>query len=237
MAAMLMLAFTAAVWTSAASSNHDFHYTYGCYESGEVRVHALLDGDVVLYADFARKEVVFLIPKLPQPLRDLKKLLYDISKSSYTHCLSVLSKAKKASPNVTIPQDAPEISIYSRHEGRGGAANTLFCLAHGFYPPSVNFTWTRNGARVTGGVWELPYGHNGDGTFNRISTLSTTPREGDVYSCSVEHRAARRTLARSWELKEGPSRVSPAARFFGASLVVGLIGVGTGAYFFTKQPN
>lgn len=47
-------------------------------------------------------------------------------------------------------------------------------------------------------MWDLPYGHNRDGTFHRISTLSTTPREGDVYSCSVEHRAARRPLASSW---------------------------------------
>ncbi|XP_037346726.2 H-2 class II histocompatibility antigen, A-U alpha chain-like [Pungitius pungitius] len=237
MAAILLLAFAAAVWTSAASSFHDFHYTYGCYEAGEVRVHVLLDGDVVVYADFTRKEVVFLIPQLPQPLRDLKKLFYDIGKSSFTHCRSVLAKAKKASPDVTIPQDPPDLSIYSRHEGRGGVANTLFCLAHGFYPPSVNFTWTKNGARVTGGVWELPYGHSGDGTFNRLSTLSTTPREGDVYSCSVEHRAARRPLARSWELKGGPSRVSPAAGFFGASLVACLIGVCAGAYFFAKKPN
>ncbi|XP_040058980.2 H-2 class II histocompatibility antigen, A-U alpha chain isoform X1 [Gasterosteus aculeatus] len=237
MAVTLMLALAAALCTSAAGSSHDFHYTYGCYESGEVRVDVLLDGDVVAYADFGREEVVFLIPRLPPFLRDLKKLGYEFAKSSFTHCRSVLAKAKRASPNVTIPQDAPVLSVYSRHEGRGGAANTLFCLADGFYPPSVNFTWTKNGARVTGGVWDLPYGHNRDGTFHRISTLSTTPREGDVYSCSVEHRAARRPLASSWEPKEGPSRVSPAAGFFGASLVVCLIGVASGAYFFTKQPN
>ncbi|XP_075952470.1 H-2 class II histocompatibility antigen, A-U alpha chain-like [Anarhichas minor] len=239
---ILLIVFTGAVCTSAATPafsapSHDFHYIYGCYESGEVRVDVLIDGDVVAYADFSKKEVVFLIPRLPQSVKDLKKRAYEVAESSITHCRSVLGKAEKVSPGVTIPQEAPDISIYSRHEGHNGVVNTLFCLADHFYPPSINFTWTKNGAKVTDGVSNLYYSHNSDGTFHRISTLSFTPREGDVYSCSVKHQASHRSLASSWELKESPSRVSPAAGFFGASLVLCLIGIGTGAYFFTKQPD
>ncbi|KAK1900744.1 phosphoribosylaminoimidazole carboxylase [Dissostichus eleginoides] len=39
------------------------------------------------------------------------------------------------------------------------------------------------------------------------------------------------------ELKERQSSLSPAAGFFGASLVMCLMGIGSGAFFFTKQPN
>uniref|UniRef100_A0A8C2WK86 Ig-like domain-containing protein n=1 Tax=Cyclopterus lumpus TaxID=8103 RepID=A0A8C2WK86_CYCLU len=86
-----------------------------------------------------------------------------------------------------------------RYEADPGVANTLFCLADGFYPPSINFTWTKNGAEVPDGAEDLRYGHNSDGTFRRMSALSFTPRKGDVYSCSVQHRALKRTMARSWE--------------------------------------
>lgn len=74
----------------------------------------LLDGDVVAYADFGREEVVFLIPRLPPFLRDLKKLGYEFAKSSFTHCRSVLAKAKRASPNVTIPQGTGLCPVPSR---------------------------------------------------------------------------------------------------------------------------
>ncbi|XP_068560584.1 H-2 class II histocompatibility antigen, A-U alpha chain-like [Cebidichthys violaceus] len=234
---ILLIVFTGAVCTSATTPSHDFHYIYGCYESGEVRVDVHIDGEVVAYADFNKKEVVFVIPRLPQSVKDLKKRAYEIAESSITHCRSVLGKAKKVSPGVTIPQEGPDISVYSRYEGHSSAVNTLFCLADHFYPPSINFTWTKNGVKVTDGVSDLRYSHNSDGTFHRISTLSFTPREGDVYSCSVEHQASQWPLARSWELKESPSRVSPAAGFFGASLVLCLIGIGTGVYFSTKQPD
>uniref|UniRef100_A0A8D0D0W1 Ig-like domain-containing protein n=1 Tax=Sander lucioperca TaxID=283035 RepID=A0A8D0D0W1_SANLU len=153
-------------------SIHDFHYIYGCYEYGEVRVDVLVDDEVAAYADFSKDEVVFAIPHLPQSVPRLKKEAYALAKAN--------------------------ISIYSRYEGEDGVVNTLFCLANHFYPPSINFTWTKNGVEVTEGVSNLRYRHNGDGTFHRISTLSFTPREGDVHSCSVEHPSLHRPLARSW---------------------------------------
>ncbi|XP_054473234.1 H-2 class II histocompatibility antigen, A-Q alpha chain-like [Anoplopoma fimbria] len=234
----VLIVLTGALCSSAGTPSHDFHYIYGCYESDDVRVDVVVDGDVAAYADFSNEEVVFSMPQLPQFLKDLKKKAYEIAKFSIAHCHSVLGKARKASdPGVPKRQDAPDISIHSRYEGEDGVVNTLFCLADHFYPPSINFTWTKNGAKVTDGVSDLRYRHNSDGTFHRISTLSFTPRQGDVYSCSVEHQASYRPLPRSWELQEGQSRVSPAAGFFGASLVLCLIGFGTGAYFFTKKQN
>ncbi|KAF1391113.1 hypothetical protein PFLUV_G00038510 [Perca fluviatilis] len=234
---IVLIVFSGAVDASAASSFHDIHYIYGCYEHGEVRVDVVVDDDVAAYADFRKDEVVFAIPHLPQSVPDLQKRAYALANASIAHCHSVLGKARKADPGAPIRQDAPDISMYTRYEGEDGVVNTLFCLANHFYPPSINFTWTKNGVEVTEGVSNLRYRHNSDGTFHRISTLSFIPREGDVHSCSVEHQALHRPLARSWELEERPSSVSPGSVFFGVSLVLCLMGIGAGAVFFTKQPN
>ncbi|KAF7650186.1 hypothetical protein LDENG_00129740, partial [Lucifuga dentata] len=93
---------------------------------------------------------------------------------------------------------APDISIYTRYKEEGGVANTLFCLANHFYPPTINITWSRNEVAVTAGVKNLRYRHNSDGTFHRISALSVTPQEGDVYCCRVDHEASQSHLSQSW---------------------------------------
>uniref|UniRef100_A0A3P8TP80 Ig-like domain-containing protein n=1 Tax=Amphiprion percula TaxID=161767 RepID=A0A3P8TP80_AMPPE len=88
--------------------------------------------------------------------------------------------------------------VYIRYEGEENVVNTFYCLAKHFYPPTINFTWTKNGVEVTEGVFNLHYQHNDDGTFHRISTLTFTPQEGDVYSCKVEHQASQQPLTRTW---------------------------------------
>lgn len=76
--------------------------------------------------------------------------------------------------------------------------NTLFCVANHFYPPTINFKWTKNGVELTEGVANLRYRHNRDGTFHMISTLLFTPKPGDYYICMVEHQAAQVPISKSW---------------------------------------
>ncbi|CAI5687219.1 unnamed protein product [Oreochromis niloticus] len=220
------------------TQSHNFHYIYGCYESDDVRVDAVVDDDVVAYADFNKEEVVWVLPHLPQPAKDFKKMAYGVAKASTAHCHSVLGKAKNVDPGAPLRQDPPDIYIYTRYEGEASVMNTLFCVANHFYPPTINFTWTKNGVELTEGVANLRYRHNRDGTFHMISTLLFTPQPGDHYICTVEHQAAKVPVSKSWELKENKmSRVSPEAVFFGVSVVLCLIGFGTGVFFFIKQPN
>ncbi|XP_030586122.1 H-2 class II histocompatibility antigen, A-Q alpha chain-like [Archocentrus centrarchus] len=229
---------TGAVCGLTSTQSHDFHYIYGCYESDDVRVDIVIDDDVVAYADFNKKEVVWAIPHLPQPVKDIQKRAYEIAKASTAHCHSVLGKAKKADPGAPPRQGAPDIYFYTRYEAEVSVVNTLFCVANHFYPPTVNFTWTKNGVEVTEGISNLRYRHNRDGTFHRISTLIFSPQPGDYYSCKVEHQAAQVPVSKSWELKvKERSGVSPAAVFFGVSMVLCLMGFGTGVFFFTKQSN
>uniref|UniRef100_A0A3Q4HEZ0 Ig-like domain-containing protein n=1 Tax=Neolamprologus brichardi TaxID=32507 RepID=A0A3Q4HEZ0_NEOBR len=164
-----------------SAQSHNFHYIYGCYESDDVRVDVVVDDDVVAYADFNKKEIVWVLPHLPQPAKDIQKMAYELAKASTAHCHSVLGKAKNADPG-----------------GEASVMNTLFCVANHFYPPTINFTWTKNGVELTEGVANLRYRHNRDGTFHMISTLLFTPKPGDYYICTVEHQAAQVPISKSW---------------------------------------
>ncbi|KAK2861624.1 hypothetical protein Q5P01_001157 [Channa striata] len=232
-----LITLTGALCSSATSPSHDFRYTYGCYESDEVRVDNLVDDDLCGYADFSKEEVVWAMPHPPDFVERFQKRVYEIAKAAISHCHSVLSKAKDADAGSALRQEAPSSFIYTRYEGEDGLLNTIFCLANHFYPPTINFTWTKNEVTITAGALDHRYQHNSDGTFRRISSLSFTPREGDVYSCTVEHHTLQQPLTRSWKLPKRKSSLSPAAVFLGVSLVLCLMGIGAGVFFFTKQPS
>ncbi|MGL6082965.1 MAG: hypothetical protein ACRC4N_11055, partial [Gammaproteobacteria bacterium] len=70
-----------------------------------------------------------------------------------------------------------------------GSENMLICHFTRFFPPPVRVLWTKNGADVTGKSTLSQFYPNDDNTFNQFSHLPFTPREGDIYTCTVEHEA------------------------------------------------
>ncbi|XP_072239174.1 H-2 class II histocompatibility antigen, A-S alpha chain-like isoform X2 [Leuresthes tenuis] len=198
MSAIALIILTGAVCASAKTPSHEFHFSYGCYESDDVRVDIIVDDNIVGYADFTKKEIVWAIPQVPAFAKDFKKQAYEFAESSIARCHNVLGKANKADPGTPLRQEAPDVSIYTRYEDEENVINTLFCLANHFYPPTINFTWTKNGVEVTEGASSLRHRHNKDGTFHRISTLDFTSQEGDFYSCRVEHEALKQPLSKTW---------------------------------------
>jgi len=85
--------------------------------------------------------------------------------------------------------DAPQTSIYPKDDIYLGVQNTLICHVTDFYPPAVSISWTKNNVNVTEGTSLSQYRPKTDGTFNIFSTLKFTPIEGDIYGCTVNHRA------------------------------------------------
>lgn len=82
----------------------------------------------------------------------------------------------------------PTTSIYPRDDVKVGSENTLICLVTGFYPPRLNVTWTKNGKIMTQGMSASQLRVNvNDFTFNQFHTLTFTPAERDIYTCTVEH--------------------------------------------------
>ncbi|XP_052056799.1 major histocompatibility complex class I-related gene protein isoform X3 [Apodemus sylvaticus] len=64
---------------------------------------------------------------------------------------------------------------------------TLFCRAHGFYPPEISMTWMKNGKEIP---QEMDYGGvlpSGDGTYQTWVSVELDPQSNDIYSCHVEH--------------------------------------------------
>uniref|UniRef100_A0A8C1C7U2 Ig-like domain-containing protein n=1 Tax=Cyprinus carpio carpio TaxID=630221 RepID=A0A8C1C7U2_CYPCA len=108
----------------------------------------------------------------------------------------------------------PWSSIYPKSDPQLNVKNTLICHVTRFFPPPVRVLWTKN---------------NVNGTLNLFSQLSFIPEEGDIYSCSVEHKALQQPQTRITEPSTGPSV------FCGVALALGLLGLATGAVFIAKR--
>ncbi|XP_065103389.1 H-2 class II histocompatibility antigen, E-D alpha chain-like isoform X2 [Paramisgurnus dabryanus] len=80
------------------------------------------------------------------------------------------------------------------------------------------------------------YYPNKDGTMNVFSRLSFIPVEGDIYSCTVEHKALEQPQTRIWEVEIKESSNGPSV-FCGVGLGFGLIGVAVGIFFIVKGNN
>lgn len=104
----------------------------------------------------------------------------------------------------------------------------------GFYPPSLSISWTKNNVNVTEGMSLSQYHPRTDGTFNIFSTLKFTPAEGDIYSCTVNHRALQgQPQTKIWDVEVALPGVGPAV-FCGMGLTLGLLGVAAGTLFLIK---
>ncbi|KAK7146338.1 hypothetical protein R3I93_013930 [Phoxinus phoxinus] len=133
--------------------------------------------------------------------------------------------------------DAPETSIYPEDDVQLGFINTLICHVTGFYPPSISISWTKNNVNVTEGMSLSQYHPRNDGTYNIFSTLKFTPGEGDIYSCTVNHRALQgQPQTKTWDVDVALPGVGPAV-FCGVGLTLGLLGVAVGTFFLVKGNN
>ncbi|KAL0186705.1 hypothetical protein M9458_018375, partial [Cirrhinus mrigala] len=94
--------------------------------------------------------------------------------------------------------EPPWTSLYPRNDVKLNVRNNLICLVSGFFPPPVRISWTKNNVNVTDEATLSKYYPNKDGTLNAFSRLSFIPEEGDIYSCSAEHKALQQPQTRTW---------------------------------------
>lgn len=76
--------------------------------------------------------------------------------------------------------------------------NTLICFINHFFPPTINIKWTKNDIEVAVEDPFIKCLPNPDGTFYVFSTLDFVPNEGDIYSCTVEHKALEEPQTKFW---------------------------------------
>ncbi|XP_067086966.1 HLA class II histocompatibility antigen, DP alpha 1 chain-like [Osmerus mordax] len=203
----------------------------GCSDTDAEFMYGL-DGEVMEYADFTKQEAVNALPPFADPVSFPG--LYEDAQANREICRANLAADIHNYKNPTITLDTPYSTIYTRDDVELGVENTLICHVTGFYPAPVTVWWTRNGENVTEGVSISPPYPNKDSTFNQVSRLTFTPGEGDIYSCSVQHRSlTAQPLTRMWDVEVSVPSVGPAV-FCGVGLTVGLLGVAAGTFFLIK---
>ncbi|KAG9345260.1 hypothetical protein JZ751_009806 [Albula glossodonta] len=143
--------------------------------------------------DFKNKKVVIT---LPESFAESSAPGYDQQAlAQHQICLNNLDVCTKSNVDPEAI-DPPQSTIYSRDEVVLGKRNTLVCFVNNFYPAPVKVKWTKNNAEVKEGVTLSRYYPNSDFTFRQFSTLSIVPEEGDIYSCTVEHKGLQEPLTR-----------------------------------------
>ncbi|XP_059194418.1 H-2 class II histocompatibility antigen, A-U alpha chain-like [Centropristis striata] len=216
---------------------HEVLYVGGCFENGTTEVHFELDAEEILYVDFDREEIVYTVPRFivddPSEIFDTAHILKNVKKGR-TVCKAAVEYFKLEERGPPEETDPPENVLYPADDVQLGVENSLVCFVNHFYPPHIKVTWTRNGQQVLEGVSLSRYYPNNDQTFHQFSTLTFTPREGDIYSCTVEHLALDRPKTKIWEPTSNRPHSVGLDVYCGVGLTVGLLGVAAGTFLMVK---
>ncbi|XP_066499313.1 H-2 class II histocompatibility antigen, A-U alpha chain-like isoform X1 [Hoplias malabaricus] len=176
---------------------HRFGLIQGCDESS-YDFSAVFDGEKLVYYDYVEERTVSALPEFADPA-----IIPDFSKEAkrwQNTCKQLLDIVNQGCENPPEELEAPWVSLYSKMEVKLRVSNSLVCRASSFFPQPVTVFWTKNNLNVTEGVSLGPYYQNSDGTLSVFSTLGFTPELGDIYSCTVEHRALEGPQTRIWEV-------------------------------------
>uniref|UniRef100_A0A3Q2X700 Rano class II histocompatibility antigen, B alpha chain-like n=1 Tax=Haplochromis burtoni TaxID=8153 RepID=A0A3Q2X700_HAPBU len=201
-----------------SSDAHGSNSIIGCSDTDGENV-LILDDEAVWYADFNKQTGVNALPAFVDPISFPG--FYEEAVADQQICRQNLMVTRKAMKNFPKELDPPSsMLIYTVLNLELGVQNTLICHVTGFYPAPVNITWTKNEQKVTEGAnTSVPF-PNKDGSFKQTSRLDFIPKQGDVYSCTVEHVNS--------DLILGP------AMFCGVGLTVGVLGVAAGIFLLIR---
>ncbi|KAM9353463.1 H-2 class II histocompatibility antigen, A-U alpha chain-like [Symphorus nematophorus] len=214
---------------------HEILYVVGCFENGTTQIQYEFDAEEMLYVNFEKQEVIYTVPRF---LVDDPSGIFE-NLHVYKNAVKAKRACRVAAPFLKLEEknpeekDPPESILYPAEEAQLGVENSLICFVNHFYPPDIRVSWTKNGRPVLEGVSLSRYYPNNDQTFHQFSTLTFTPREGDIYSCTVEHSALDRPTTRIWEAEVHHPSLG-ADIFCGVGLTLGLLGVAAGTFLMVK---
>lgn len=192
------------------------------------------DDELLAHVDYEQKKDVLTIPDFITPIQ-YPSLYWDALRA-LSICNEVGEVLKGVYANSSEALEPPWSSIYSKRDAEMNVKNTLICHVTGFFPPPVTISWSKNNLNVTGSSTLSRYYPNKDGSMNIFSRLSFIPVEGDVYSCTVEHKALQQPQTRIWEVEIKKSSNGPLV-FCGVGLAFGLLGLAAGVFFIVKGSN
>uniref|UniRef100_A0A1A8FQS1 Ig-like domain-containing protein n=2 Tax=Nothobranchius korthausae TaxID=1143690 RepID=A0A1A8FQS1_9TELE len=218
-----------------AEGSHKLCFVYGCFDSSDTQVYMTLDDEFVI-VNFKKDPAVWE-SKIPTHFRleDVHRYVKTVQQD----CKVDISEWKPDT-SVINTKDPPDIEIFPRNEAVVRKENTLICFINNFFPPEINITWTKNDEIISTEDPFIKTVSNSDGLFHVFSYLNFVPKDGDIYSCTVEHAALEKPKTRFWDLKEEEHKKisgSDPAVFFGIAVTLGtlgLFGIAAGTFFFVK---
>ncbi|XP_076859428.1 H-2 class II histocompatibility antigen, A-U alpha chain-like [Brachyhypopomus gauderio] len=221
---------TICVFRTEAVEYHKYGIRAACNETSS-ELSLFFDEETIVYFDAEENIFISTIPDFAYPVI-LPHVTTEALKAEMfcKTVIAVLNEAYMNPPEELVP---PWSSIYPRSEVVVNVKNTLICHVTGFFPPPVRVLWSRNDISVTEGVYLSQHYSNSDGTLTVFSTLSFSPEEGDIYSCTVDHQALKTPQTRIWEVELEQPNILPSV-LCGVGLVLGLLGVTIAAFFITK---
>ncbi|KAG1974032.1 H-2 class II histocompatibility antigen, A-U alpha chain isoform X1 [Pimephales promelas] len=217
-----------------AQSYHEFGLFEACGDLDEEDFIVKYDDEQMGHVDFKEQKEILTLPDFVGQIEFPP--LYEDAKKDVSICKNVAGVLKEVYANSSVPLESPWSSIYPKSEAQLNVKNALICHVTGFFPPPVKVSWTKNNVNVTDGSTVSRYYHNKDGTLNVFSRLSFIPEEGDIYSCSVEHKALQQPQTRTWDVEITEPSIGPSV-FCGVGLALGLLGLVTGVFFIAKGNN
>ncbi|KAM9851774.1 RLA class II histocompatibility antigen, DP alpha-1 chain-like [Aulostomus maculatus] len=233
----ILINLTLNVFFAFSQSPHDWTYLVGCFDNGTVRVQWDFDFEEVLHVDFVRHEIVFTCPSFfTCNISEIfsSEHIYRNAEKAKIMGLAVVTFLKGEEGNPPQATEPPETMLYSSEELQLGVENSLICFLDSFYPPITEISWTKNGHLLLEGVSHSQYYLNSDQTFRQLSTLTFTPEEGDIYTCTVEHGALDVPDTKTFEVDTSHPSIG-ADVFCGVSLTVGSLGFATGIFLAAKK--
>nr|XP_061789619.1 H-2 class II histocompatibility antigen, A-U alpha chain-like [Nerophis lumbriciformis] len=209
----------------------DFHTACSPHKASEI---VTVNGNEVLYADLIQRELFYTLPTFitldPSKISGLS--YKDVTRSIAVchHLIDIIQEEIKYPGDVEEP---PQTVIYPADELELDKENTMICLIDHFFPPNIEVHWTKNGIVVSEGVTISRYYHNDDVTFHLLSTLTFTPKEGDIYRCTVEHPALDEPKITLFEVQLTYPNIGPDV-LCGIGLTVAVFGIAAGVFWGLK---
>ncbi|XP_053577916.1 major histocompatibility complex class I-related gene protein isoform X2 [Bombina bombina] len=92
----------------------------------------------------------------------------------------------------------PQVKVSSH---QSDTVTKLHCRVHGFYPKAVDIKWVKNGEIELIPEEAAQVLPNPDGTYQLRVTVEVIPKDGDSFSCHVDHSSLKEPLTVLWEPK------------------------------------
>ncbi|CAI9588011.1 unnamed protein product [Staurois parvus] len=144
-------------------------------------------------------------------------------------CIEQLKKLSEYGKEELERRVRPEVKVWGRHQPDG--LMRLQCLVYGFHPRAVDVKWMRNGVDHVPSDAMSPILPHPDGTYQIRVSVEVPTKEGDTYSCHVDHSSlGTETLYVTWEPNNGPPITMIVGTIIGCLVVA--VAVISGVYLY-----